>query len=94
MQWHTARNVRTASPHLSQADTMTPRDIQNTRTQRTTNTTDIARRIARARLAQRLAALERVADGPDAHRIPACDLAAIRAEIARTRAAMRALASS
>jgi hypothetical protein len=71
---------------------MTPRDI-NTRTQRS-HTNDIARRIARARLAQRLATLERVADGPDAHRIPACDLAAIRAEIARTRAAMRALASS
>jgi hypothetical protein len=86
---------------------MTPRDIQNTRTQRATTTADIARRIARARLAQRLATLEtfrqlaeklasreRVAGGPDAHRIPACDLAAIRAEIARTRAAMRALASS
>lgn len=70
---------------------MTPRDIQNTRTQRSTN--DTARRIARARLAQRLATLERVAGGPDAHRIPACDLAALRAEIARTRAALRALAS-
>ena len=73
---------------------MTPRDIQNTRTQRTTNTADIARRIARARLAQRLATLENVTNAPNAHRIPACDLAAIRAEIARTRAAMRALASS
>jgi len=71
---------------------MTPRDIQNTRTQRT-HTNEIARRIARARLAQRLATLERVANGPDAHRIPACDLAALRAEIARTRAALRALAS-
>ena len=71
---------------------MTSRDIQNTHTQRS-HPNEIARRIARARLAQRLATLERVADGPDAHRIPACDLAAIRAEIARTRAALRALAS-
>jgi hypothetical protein len=72
---------------------MTPRDTTNTRSPAATYRDNIARRIARARLAQRLATLENVTNAPNAHRIPACDLAALRAEIARTRAALRALAS-